>query len=104
MAVDGFVAGEPYLDGIDVGDAHVDQHLDQHIKGAMTLPFNLFSRCPVLSVPSGLAANGVPTGVQVVGRTYDDVTAYRVASALEAALVGHGVGFGAPSWWPPVQR
>jgi small subunit ribosomal protein S28e len=35
----------------------------------MTLPFNLFSRCPVISVPSGLAANGVPTGVQIVGRT-----------------------------------
>jgi aspartyl-tRNA(Asn)/glutamyl-tRNA(Gln) amidotransferase subunit A len=98
MAVDGFVAGEPYLAaGIDIGDGHVDQH----IKGAMTLPFNIFSRCPVLSVPSGLAANGVPTGVQVVGRTYDDITAFRVASALESALAAQGVGFASPSWGPP---
>jgi len=49
----------------------------------MTLPFNIASRCPVLSIPSGRAANGVPTGVSVVGRTYDDVTAFRVAAAHE---------------------
>ena len=49
----------------------------------MTLPFNIASRCPVLSVPSGRSADGVPTGLSVVGRTYDDVTAFRVAAAHE---------------------
>ena len=49
----------------------------------MTITFNIASRCPVLSVPSGLAANGVPTGLSVVGKTYDDVTAFRVAAAHE---------------------
>jgi aspartyl-tRNA(Asn)/glutamyl-tRNA(Gln) amidotransferase subunit A len=49
----------------------------------MTIAFNIASRCPVLSVPSGLARNGVPTGLSVVGRTYDDVTAFRVAAAHE---------------------
>jgi aspartyl-tRNA(Asn)/glutamyl-tRNA(Gln) amidotransferase subunit A len=49
----------------------------------MTVPFNIASRCPVLSVPSGRASNGVPTGLSVVGKTYDDVTAFRVAAAHE---------------------
>ena len=49
----------------------------------LTLPFNVMSRCPVLAVPSGLADNGVPTGVQIVGRTYDDETVFRVGAALE---------------------
>ena len=49
----------------------------------MTIPFNLCSRCPVMSVPSGRARNGVPTGVQIVGRTYDDVSVFRAAAALE---------------------
>jgi Asp-tRNA(Asn)/Glu-tRNA(Gln) amidotransferase A subunit family amidase len=49
----------------------------------MTLPFNIASRCPVLSVPSGLSRDGVPTGLSIVGRTYDDVTAFRVAAAHE---------------------
>ncbi len=50
----------------------------------MTMPFNIASRCPVLSVPSGLSRAGVPTGLSIVGKTYDDVTAFRVAAAHEA--------------------
>jgi Asp-tRNA(Asn)/Glu-tRNA(Gln) amidotransferase A subunit family amidase len=49
----------------------------------MTLPFNIASRCPVLSVPSGLSREGVPTGLSIVGKTYDDVTAFRVAAGHE---------------------
>lgn len=52
----------------------------------MTLPFNIASRCPVLSVPSGLSRDGVPTGLAVVAKTYDDVSAFRVAAAHEQAL------------------
>ena len=39
----------------------------------MTLPFNVIGRVPVLAVPSGRTSTGLPTGVQLVGRTYDDV-------------------------------
>jgi len=38
-----------------------------------------------LAIPSGRARNGVPTGVQRVGRSYDDVTVFRVGHAIEAA-------------------
>jgi len=41
--------------------------------------------CLGVSMSSGRAANGVPTGVQIVGRTYDDVSVFRAAAALEAA-------------------
>lgn len=51
----------------------------------MTTPFNMMSRCPVLSVPSGRAANGVPTGIQIVGGTYRDADVFRVGIAYEAA-------------------
>jgi aspartyl-tRNA(Asn)/glutamyl-tRNA(Gln) amidotransferase subunit A len=49
----------------------------------MTVPFNIASRCPVMSVPSGLSRDGVPTGLSIVSRTYDDVTAFRIAAAHE---------------------
>ena len=49
----------------------------------MTLPFNIASRCPVVSVPSGRSRDGVPTGLSIVGKTYDDVTAFRIAAAHE---------------------
>ncbi|GAA2354758.1 amidase [Nonomuraea africana] len=74
----------------DGGPLAINGELGHYMLGVMTIPFNIASRCPVLSVPSGLAANGVPTGVQVVGRTYDDVTVFELAAALEAALPGIG--------------
>jgi aspartyl-tRNA(Asn)/glutamyl-tRNA(Gln) amidotransferase subunit A len=49
----------------------------------MTVPFNIASRCPVISVPSGRSRDGVPTGLSIVGKTYDDVTAFRIAAAHE---------------------
>lgn len=68
------------------------------IESAMTIPFNIIGRVPVLSVPSGIAPNGVPTGVQIVGRTYDDATVFTLGAALEEALQL----WTAASWWPTV--
>jgi Asp-tRNA(Asn)/Glu-tRNA(Gln) amidotransferase A subunit family amidase len=58
------------------------------IAWCMTPPFNMLSRCPVLSVPTGHAKNGVPTGMQIVGRTYSDADVFRAATAYEAAVGG----------------
>ena len=51
-----------------------------------TFPFNMLSRCPVLSLPSGLAANGVPTAVQFVARSFDDQRVFSAALAYEKAF------------------
>lgn len=57
--------------------------LDALSGDAMTLPFNMFSNCPVMAVPSGFDRDGLPTGVQVVGPTFDDVSVFAVAAAIE---------------------
>lgn len=59
--------------------------LPQGLAWCMTYPFNMLSRCPVLSVPSGSSRTGVPTGIQIVGRTYEDVSVFRAAAAFEKA-------------------
>ncbi|MEO1840754.1 MAG: amidase family protein, partial [Pseudomonadota bacterium] len=51
----------------------------------MTSPFNTMSRCPVLTLPTGRASNGVPTSIQVVGRTYCDKDVFRAGMAFEEA-------------------
>ena len=51
----------------------------------MTMPFNLVSQCPVIAVPSGFAASGIPTGMQIVGKTFDDLSVFRAAAAYEKA-------------------
>ena len=48
-------------------------------------PFNMLGRCPVLSVPSGIAGNGLPTGIQIVARHLDDVRVFQLGAALERA-------------------
>lgn len=57
-----------------------------HLGWVLTYPFNMLGPLPVLSVPSGRSRDGVPTGVQLVGRPYDDLRVFRAAAALERAL------------------
>lgn len=52
----------------------------------LTAPFNLVSQCPALTVPSGFTRGGLPTGLQIVGRRFDDLGVLRVGAALEEAL------------------
>ncbi|MBB5210775.1 amidase [Microbulbifer hydrolyticus] len=68
-------------DRIEIGGVEVDP-----VKGwFMTYPFNTLSRCPVLSMPSGIADNGVPTGVQLVGHPYADGALLQLGLAIESA-------------------
>ncbi|MEX0983792.1 MAG: amidase [Actinomycetota bacterium] len=79
-AVTGIPAGDAFLGKVFDGGGPNDRQFLCY----MTTPFNIMSPCPVLAVPSGIAAsNGVPTGIQIVGRTFDDVTAFRIGAALE---------------------
>jgi Asp-tRNA(Asn)/Glu-tRNA(Gln) amidotransferase A subunit family amidase len=76
----GLVAGDDYVGhGLEVGGREVANYFS----AALTPVFNILSRLPVLNVPSGFADNGVPTGLQIAGRSYDDVTTFRVGAALE---------------------
>ena len=54
----------------------------------LTWPFNTLSRCPVLNIPCGVADNGVPVGMQIVGRPYDDISVLQAGAAFEAAMGG----------------
>ena len=48
----------------------------------LTTPFNILNRCPVVNVPTGIAAgNGVPTGLQIVTDAYEDLVAFQIAAA-----------------------
>ena len=57
--------------------------VDPHLGWVMTYPFNMLSRCPVLAVPSGMGAQGVPTGIQLVGPAYEDAVVFQAAMAYE---------------------
>ena len=77
----GLPAGDSLFNGINI-----DGETVSGLEGTLTLPFNIGNRCPVLAVPSGHARNGMPTGVQIVGHTYDDAMVFRIGKAVESLL------------------
>lgn len=54
----------------------------KYVNMDMTMQFNALM-LPALSVPSGFSADKLPTGLQIVGRRYDDLTPLRIGAALE---------------------
>jgi len=50
-----------------------------------TGPFNLLG-WPAISVPAGLTAGGLPLGLQLVGKPWDEATVLRAARAVEVGI------------------
>ncbi len=50
-----------------------------------TGPFNILG-WPAISVPAGLTAGGLPLGLQLVGKSWDEATVLRAAQAVEAGI------------------
>ena len=50
-----------------------------------TAPFSVSGQ-PALSVPCGFTADGLPIGLQIVGRPFDEATVLRIGAAFEAAV------------------
>lgn len=53
---------------------------------AFTVPFNLASTCPALSLPSGISGDGTPTAVQLIAQPYRDLDLLRWAAQVESLL------------------
>ena len=73
----------------------VNDPLSMYLNDVFTVPVNL-AGLPGISLPTGLSSNGLPLGLQLIGRTFDEETLLRAAGVLEEAA-----GFSAePStWW-----
>lgn len=73
----------------------VNDPLSMYLNDVFTVPVNL-AGLPGISLPAGLSSNGLPLGLQLIGRTFDEDTLLRAADVLEEAA-----GFSAePSkWW-----
>ncbi len=64
-----------------------DDPLQMYLEDVFTVTLNL-AGLPGICVPVGLAQNGLPMGLQLIGRAFDETTLFKVASALEK-----GAGF-----------
>ncbi|MDZ4655889.1 MAG: Asp-tRNA(Asn)/Glu-tRNA(Gln) amidotransferase subunit GatA [Coriobacteriia bacterium] len=66
-----------------IGEKSTDP-LAMYLSDVFTIPLNL-AGLPGISVPCGLS-EGLPIGLQVIGRHFDEATMLRAAAALEADL------------------
>ena len=55
-----------------------------YLNDVFTVPANL-AGLPAISVPAGLSTDGLPLGLQIIGRAFDEETVLRVAEVLERA-------------------
>jgi aspartyl-tRNA(Asn)/glutamyl-tRNA(Gln) amidotransferase subunit A len=49
-----------------------------------TAPFNVTGQ-PALAIPTGVAPNGLPVSMQIIGKPFDEATVFKVADAYERA-------------------
>jgi aspartyl-tRNA(Asn)/glutamyl-tRNA(Gln) amidotransferase subunit A len=61
---------------------NVDDPVKMYLEDICTVPVNL-AGLPAISVPCGFAQNGMPIGMQIVGKAFDESTVLRVAHAYE---------------------
>jgi len=62
--------------------------IQMYLNDVFTIPVSL-AGLPGISVPAGFTREGLPIGVQVIGRAYDEATVLRVAHAYEQATEWH---------------
>lgn len=60
----------------------IDDSLTMYYNDMLTIPANL-AGLPAISVPAGFASNGLPVGMQIIGKAFDEPTVLRVAHAFE---------------------
>ena len=66
----------------------VDDPLQMYLSDIFTIPVNLAGTC-ALSLPCGQAAGGLPIGMQLIGRPFDEATLLRAAQAFERETAWH---------------
>lgn len=62
----------------------MDDPIAMYLNDVFTVPSSL-AGLPAVSVPAGLGAEGLPLGLQLIGRAFDEETVLRVADVLEQA-------------------
>jgi len=78
-----------------IGDSalHADP-VKMYLNDVFTVPVNM-AGLPGVSVPAGLDRNGLPLGLQLIGKPFDEATLFRMAHVIEQSA-GH---FTPSRWW-----
>jgi aspartyl-tRNA(Asn)/glutamyl-tRNA(Gln) amidotransferase subunit A len=82
------VIAAPTTPGVAFKFGEKEDPLQMYLNDVFTIPGNL-SGLPGLSVPAGFTMAGLPIGLQLIGRAFDEAALFRVAHAYEQATAWH---------------
>jgi len=78
-----------------LGEKGASDPVEMYLNDVFTVTVNM-AGLPGLALPGGLAANGLPLALQLIGRPFDEETLFSLAAAIEQAAPK----FDLPSpWW-----
>ncbi|MEZ5787185.1 MAG: Asp-tRNA(Asn)/Glu-tRNA(Gln) amidotransferase subunit GatA [Xanthobacteraceae bacterium] len=77
-----------------IGEKSSGDPVEMYLNDVFTVTVNM-AGLPGISVPGGLDAQGLPLGLQLIGRPFDEETLFSLAAAVEAAAGG----FAPERWW-----
>ena len=80
--VDALLTPTAPSDAFAIGEK-MDDPIKMYLNDVFTVPSSL-AGLPAISLPAGLSGRGLPLGLQIIGRPFDEATVLRVAGALEA--------------------
>jgi aspartyl-tRNA(Asn)/glutamyl-tRNA(Gln) amidotransferase subunit A len=66
----------------------ISDPLQMYLNDIFTIPVNL-AGLPGMSVPCGFTSQGLPVGLQLIGKPWDEETLFRTAAAYEGATDWH---------------
>ena len=82
------VIAAPATPGVAFKLGEKSEPLQMYLNDIFAVPVNL-AGLPGISVPAGFTANGLPIGLQLVGRAFDEATVLRAAHAYERSTDWH---------------
>jgi aspartyl-tRNA(Asn)/glutamyl-tRNA(Gln) amidotransferase subunit A len=77
-----------------LGEKGSSDPVEMYLNDVFTVTVNM-AGLPGISVPGGLDAQGLPLGLQLIGRAFDEETLFALGAVIEAAA-GH---FAPSPWW-----
>jgi aspartyl-tRNA(Asn)/glutamyl-tRNA(Gln) amidotransferase subunit A len=82
-SVDAILTPTAPSDAFAIGEK-MDDPIAMYLNDVFTVPSSL-AGLPAVSVPAGLSADGLPLGLQLIARAFDEETVFKVAHVLEQA-------------------
>lgn len=71
---------------VEINESYSESIMNSYVR--LSCPANL-TGLPALSVPCGADAQGLPLGLQIIGRAFDEATVIQVGAAFEVATTWH---------------